>query len=195
MWDSPAGKMGGRRCARLFLTWSQSGFVTWKNYFSLCLDFPERKQGLQLVSMAAVLPWIQSGWKILLLDCVRGDFRHAHICSILEDYINCQAKGNKVHCSDTAGKRKHILMCSSPETYLCFNFPNLVLLGSSPANFLCNISLTWASSSSALCLFVAGMNCKGWKPVLRIFHNSWWWGGLRAAKRVTYICQLQSWNR
>lgn len=165
MRESPAGKTGGRRCAHLFLTSSQSRFVTWKNYFSLCLDFPKRKQGLQLVSMAAVLPWIQSGWKILLLDCVRGDFRPAHICSILEDYMNCQAKGNKVHSSDTAGKKNHILMCSSPETYLCFNFPNVGLLDSSPANFLYNISLMWASSSSALCLFVAGMNCEGWKHV------------------------------
>jgi len=41
-----------------------------KNYFSLCLGFPKRKQGLQLLSMAAVLQWIQSGWKILQLDCV-----------------------------------------------------------------------------------------------------------------------------
>lgn len=79
MQGCPAGETGGRRCSHVFLTYLQSRSVIWKSYFSLCLGFPQRKQDLQLVSMAAVLLWIQSWKEILILDCARGVISSTHI--------------------------------------------------------------------------------------------------------------------
>lgn len=149
-----AGKTGGRRHSHLFLIWSQSRSVTWKNNFSLCLRFPQRKQCLQLVSMAAVLQWIQSGWKVLLLDCVRGDFSPTHILRQFErlhkllgkrewDPLQLHRWRKQLHPSYA-----HLL---KPEPALFF--PNSGLLNSSPANSLCHISPIWANNLSALHLW------------------------------------------
>lgn len=111
--------------------------------------------------MAAVYLWIQSGQEILILDCVRGDFSLSHVLQFLLTavFVNYQAIGHEVHCGDTAGKRNHIPVCSSLTAKVCINFLSLGLLNISPANSLCHISLTRASSLSVLCLFVADMNC------------------------------------
>lgn len=159
MQGCPAGETGGRRCSHVFLTYLQSRSVIWKSYFSLCLGFPQRKQDLQLVSMAAVLLWIQSWKEIFILDCARGVISSTHILQCF--CCPCKLPGNwawgpsQWHCWEG----NHIPACSSPRAKVCLNFLSLGLLNISPANSLCHTSLARASSLSVLCLFVANMNC------------------------------------